>query len=74
MCNGHDVLAQIKRHAAVKCTANTQCWCMKLQACIPHFDNVCMSPAELLKEHESILTVGDLSYLQALSTREFMSS
>lgn len=74
MCSGHEVLAKIKKHRALKCTANTRCWCMKLQTRIPHFDNTCMSPAELLTEHESILTTGDISYLKALSTREFMSS
>lgn len=74
MCRGYEILAEIQQKRALKCTANTSCWCMKLETRLPHFDDVCLSPAEILEEHESLLTPNDIDYLDTLSTREFLSS
>jgi len=74
MCRGYEILAEIQQERALKCTANTRCWCMKLETKLPHFSNVCMSPVEILEECEEILTPADIVYLNTLSTREFMSS
>ena len=74
MCNGVELLGEIKQNQALICRANLKCWCMRLQARLPHFDNVCMSPAEILEEHQDILTQSDINYLNILSTRDFLAS
>ena len=73
MCDGVKLLSEFKkRKPAVKCTADSSCWCGKLRHKFTHEADQCLSPRDMLAAHSALLCDSDKNYLISLSGREFI--
>ena len=78
MCSGDKMLPALKRirsqKKTLRCTVNSSCWCMQVQARFTHDDDKqdCLSPSEMLKQTSVLLSDRDREYLETLVDREFI--
>lgn len=56
------------------CTGSNNCWCAYLKFRIPYREGYhnCMSPGQILLEHEKDMDKEDVSYLKSLMHRPFI--